>query len=495
MTHLWLSVQLRRSAVFSTQDVSNSLKVELRPAPKILTLNLGILPAGSPTTDHRIRLIDQSGVDQGLHAIRIGEALTAAFLTADVDGVLSFEAPVREPGLHSITVLLREDVENKVFDSDPSRSWTSPEMLEYLELPRMDAVLPPRVRAGPLATGEKHLVTITGSNFTSSTVCEVDAVLAPTRWIASNLLECELGEGVAGQSAIIKLLERGTYHSRGTGLPVLYTTESYVYRVNPPKVIIQRVSTVVEVHVANPSNSSTSLASTGYYCRFGSRTLRALRVGQVGPPSAEETAWLQAAGQPVPETTLLITCRTPIVLSPQTFNVEAVSPDGATRSAASPFATLELVARPVVSLVAPSLAPLLATGGGITLQISGQGMLAEFDYWCNFSRPVSLEQKWEIPATRVDDTSLTCPFPATAGDIRTRRSETGPYFFEVAVVAQFATSSSGATAKSLTTSRIGVHRLLAYLPPTVSSVWPTHGSTAGGTSAYLIGSNLNMGFA
>jgi hypothetical protein len=62
--------------------------------------------------------------------------------------------------------------------------------------------MPNRLRAGALLPGVTHKVVVSGRNFTSQTLCVIDSVSAPTRWISSNLIECQFsGTGVAQTNA------------------------------------------------------------------------------------------------------------------------------------------------------------------------------------------------------------------------------------------------------------------------------------------------------
>ena len=89
----------------------------------------------------------------------------------------------------------------------------------------MHSLLPDQLRGGPILAGARHMVVVAGRNFTSATRCMVGGAAAPTRWLASNLLECEvLQPGLAGGTTVVQLLERGLYYNRGAGLAIKFTS-------------------------------------------------------------------------------------------------------------------------------------------------------------------------------------------------------------------------------------------------------------------------------
>ena len=93
---------------------------------------------------------------------------------------------------------------------------------------------------------------VVGLNFTSSTECVIDGLLTPTRWLASNLLECEIpANGRAGGQILLRLRERGLYYSRSDAISIQFATQAYVYRVEPPRILAGRVATLVKVYIAD----------------------------------------------------------------------------------------------------------------------------------------------------------------------------------------------------------------------------------------------------
>ena len=285
---------------------SSPVRLRVKPAPKIKAVTPQALPAGTPTTSHHVRLLLQDDLDPLVHAVRVGENELLSLLQVDEEGFLSFEAPVLSPGFHRLTVHERAYWGASSNKGGPPPSWMTNVGLEYLELPQAHAVLPDHLRAGPLIPGvSKHLVVVVGRNFTSQTTCAVDGAAAPTRWLASNLIECEVAvTATAGAQVRVSLLERGLYFSRGDGLKITFTAPSYVLRVDPPQALLQQVSALVEVHIADPEKPEVGApARAGYFCKFGDRAVRAQAVGPVLPLSSQEAARLVAEGRSLPATT------------------------------------------------------------------------------------------------------------------------------------------------------------------------------------------------
>lgn len=136
--------------------------------------------------------------------------------------------------------------------SRSENTWTSVVGLEYLELPQAFSVVPSELPAGPNAHGNRHQVVVVGQNFTSSTECVIEGVLTPTRWLASNVLECEIpANGRTGGHILLRLRERGVYFSRSAALRVDFTSQAYVYRVEPAAVLAGRAATLVKVYIAD----------------------------------------------------------------------------------------------------------------------------------------------------------------------------------------------------------------------------------------------------
>ena len=124
--------------------------------------------------------------------------------------------------------------------------------LEYLELPQAFSVIPNQLPAGPNPHGNRHQVVVVGRNYTSSTECVIDGILTPTRWLASNLIECEIpANGRAGGHSLVRIRERGRYFSRSPAIRIDFTSQAYVYRVEPPRILSGRVATLIKVYIAD----------------------------------------------------------------------------------------------------------------------------------------------------------------------------------------------------------------------------------------------------
>jgi len=54
-------------------------------------------------------------------------------------------------------------------------SWTTKVSLEYLELPKLLAIVPDWLHSGLPELAERHTVVVSGSNFTSFTECEINS--------------------------------------------------------------------------------------------------------------------------------------------------------------------------------------------------------------------------------------------------------------------------------------------------------------------------------
>lgn len=253
LDHLWLSLQLERVAEGSPVDLTSPYRLWLKPAPRIMYISPAVLPAGPPTSDHRVRLVAMLGVDPSLHAVVVGDSARQTPLQLGSDGVVFFVAPVAAAGLERLSVQVLENWESNTRQGNVTLSWASRVALEYLELPQTHSVLPDSLRAGPLLPGAQHMVVVAGKNFTSATRCVVGGAAAPTRWLASNLLECQVTQqGVPGSHVVIQLQERGLYLSRGSGVTVRFTTQSSVYKVEPARVLIGRFATLVKIFIADP---------------------------------------------------------------------------------------------------------------------------------------------------------------------------------------------------------------------------------------------------
>jgi len=497
LDHLWLSLRLSRGADGPPLVLSSSLRLWLRPRPRIQYLSPQALPAGAPTTAHRVRLEGQEALDPDLHALRVGDADHLTRLDRDPDGVLSCLAPVRAPGFQRLVIHSLAGWPASAQQGQEGLSWATSLALEYLELPQAHSVMPSHLRAGALLPGvSRHLVVVAGRNFTSQTACWIAGAAAPTRWLASNLLECEVAApGAAGEQRSVQLQERGLYRSRDPSLSLTFTAESFVYRLDPPQVLIQRVPALVKVHVADPGLPDEGLARSGYHCKFGTRLIRAQAVGPVRALTADEVASLSGLPGPLPSTGQELQCRSPLVSEPGVVQVEVLTPLGPTYSAGSPQSQLTFAARPSVSSFSPAVAPFLPDGSQLSLRIEGTGFASTLAYTCNFTRPASLDESWVTLATRVSDVVLACPLPAASAALRSKLRARGPFFLDVTLRADWPTVASGETSGSESTSGVGDGRLLLYQPPAIASLWPDHGSAQGGTPVYVRGEGFELGLA
>jgi len=261
-------------------------------------------------------------------------------------------------------------------------------------------------------------------------------------------------------------------------------------------VLIQRVAAIVAVHVADPEQPGAGApARVGYYCRFGERMVRAHAVLPVKAVTAEEAATIEPDGLPLPSSTQVLLCRCPLVVDPQVVQVEALSPWASTYSVGSERSLFTNVNRPNFASISPPVAPFLPQGSEAHLTVSGTGFSDVFEYTCNFTRPASLNESWVTPASRIDDEALSCPLPAASAALLTKIYDRGPFFFDITVRADWPAVALGETRGSESTSELGRGRVLAYNPPRISTLWPDHGSTAGGTPVYLRGENFSLGLA
>jgi hypothetical protein len=115
------------------------------------------------------------------------------------------------------------------------------------------------------------------------------------------------------------------------------------------------------------------------------------------------------------------------------------------------------------------------------LTLSGTGFVDALVYTCNFSRPTSLNESWVTSATRMSDEAVSCPLPGTSAGLLARLHEGGPLFLDLTLRADFPGVAAGSIRPSESTSDIGQARVLVYRPPTIATLWPDLGSTAGGT--------------
>jgi hypothetical protein len=151
--------------------------------------------------------------------------------------------------------------------------------------------------------------------------------------------------GRAGEQVVVQLRERGLYTSRGDGLEIRFTAQPYVYRVEPSRVLISRFTTLVKVFVADTERLATQTSSQGYFCKFGSRAVRAHAVRVVTDLSEDRLAPHGLAQLPTVVRREVL-CHSPLESTAQTVPVEVLIPGGGTFSTNSLNATLTYVARP-----------------------------------------------------------------------------------------------------------------------------------------------------
>ena len=80
LDHLWLSLQLERAADGLPVDLTSPYRLWLKPAPRIMYISPAVLPAGPPTSDHRVRLVEVLGIDPSLHAVVVGDSARQTLL-------------------------------------------------------------------------------------------------------------------------------------------------------------------------------------------------------------------------------------------------------------------------------------------------------------------------------------------------------------------------------------------------------------------------------
>lgn len=223
-----------------------------------------------------VQLVRHEGLDIVLHALRIGDSDHLIAIQADANGNLFFVPPAYEAGFRQLSIHFKDA---RGWTSSSVNPWSSPVSIEYLELPQIHSVLPTKLPAGPIArNGAQHIVAVVGDHFTSNTECLLDGVLSPTRWLAKNIIECEIpASGRAGEFVTLLVKERGLYLCRGDGIIIRFTAQAYVYRVEPPRILIGRVATLIKVYIADTEDElDQHLTGRGlYYCKFGSRAVRA----------------------------------------------------------------------------------------------------------------------------------------------------------------------------------------------------------------------------
>ncbi len=62
------------------------------------------LPAGTPTTGHRVYLVQKEALDPEVHALRIGDTDHLTRLETTQAGDLYFTSPVKRPGVYKLVV-------------------------------------------------------------------------------------------------------------------------------------------------------------------------------------------------------------------------------------------------------------------------------------------------------------------------------------------------------------------------------------------------------
>ena len=453
LDHLWLVVRKGHSDERQPLALSVPLRVWLKPAPKVLYFEPTSLPAGAPTGSHRIRIVRASGLDADQHAISVGADSPLCLLSVDSDGVVSFKAPERPKGFHRLTVHLRQGWEQAARVGDRVLSWPTLASIEYVELPQLHSLLPASIRGGP-PPGTNPKVVVVGRNFTRETRCLIGGASVPTRWLASNLLECEVvSPGVAGTPQPVTLLERGLHLSRGPGLLLHFTKQSFVFRLDPQKVLVQRIPAVITAYVADPEESEPLRPGAPHYCKFGTRVTSAVSVAPIRSITAAE---LLLVGTASPTRVLEVKCRSPTERTAMQLQVEIVTPHATTHSVGHPGSNLQLLARPRISSISPPVAPLMPAGSEVKLVATGTDIDIAFAYTCSFFRPASIQQTWVIQALRTSATTVECTLPAdNAADLLPKLQDRGPFMLNVTLRAELPEVAAGSQRASPSTSLIG----------------------------------------
>ena len=83
--------------------------------------------------------------------------------------------------------------------------------------------------------------------------------------------------------------------------------------------------------------------------------------------------------------------------------------------------------------------------------------------------------------------------PAGSAEMLAKLSDYGQTFYEVTVIAEWPTDGLGLTTLTETAALDGVGRILAYLPPQLTNIWPDVGTDQGGTEVYVRGIRLDLG--
>mmetsp|Transcript_135 Transcript_135/g.108 ORF Transcript_135/g.108 Transcript_135/m.108 type:complete len:401 (-) Transcript_135:9692-10894(-) len=399
-----------------------------------------------------------------------------------------------DAGFYEMVIHESYNWENELLTDRLGVSWTTPISLEYIELPEARALIPDWLPSGAPELGEYHTVVVVGSNFTSFTECEVDGTISPTRWIASDLLECEIPSyGKAGDTQSIQLRERELYYSRDT-VTLNFVAQSFVYRIEPQRIFVGRQSTTIDVYFADTEGLEDSTAQS-YYCKFGDRAIRASNVELVFNTSEDVLAG-HGREPLVPVARRKISCRAPLLTEAQTLQVEVLTPGGTTFSWSSVSSSLEVVARPDFTSMTPFVAPLQAVGKTpVDLTFTGENFDASFTFRCVFARE-GLGNDTETVGTVTSSTELTCPVPTLDDLLTTKLEAEGTLILDIHIQAEWSgsnflttgiepTSGIGYTDDSLTTTLKGRARVFAYQVPTITSLWPLVGSVAGGTPIYV----------
>lgn len=188
-------------------------------------------------------------------------------------------------------------------------------------------------------------------------------------------------------------------------------------------------------------------------------------------------------------------CRSPLVTTPQVVQVEIVGPGGGTVSFGSVNASFEYLPRPSFSSISRYVAPVGPDLSPVTLLAFGSQFDERYSYQCFFTLLSFKNQTYQTFAQRIDDQSLSCPLPTTTDLFLQRLLSGGPAFANVSVQAEWPTPGLGLAAASERVALSTAGRVLIYLRPSVASIWPDWGSTAGGSPVYVAGTGLNLGLA
>ena len=102
---------------------------------------------------------------------------------------------------------------------------------------------------------------------------------------------------------------------------------------------------------------------------------------------------------------------------------------------------------------------------------------------------------WETFAWPVDSETLSCPVPYLEESLLNKLSSSGRLFVEVGVRVEWPSSGLGLTTSTEKATLETVGRILLYQAPSIASIWPTFGTSSGGTPVYIRGHGLDLGLA